>query len=139
MRKQTNLTASQSNYLGSNYFYGLENKEIDKDQAFKCFLKSANMGDHWGMVNLASCYYYGEGVEQNYKQAVHWWEKATNLGNFEAPYNLGLMYLDGTGVEKNYDKAIDFLKLAHERGSIDAEELKELFNGIEFKLYNLVA
>ena len=127
MRKQTNLTASQSNYLGSNYFYGLENKEIDKDQAFKCFLKSANMGDHWGMNEAGRCYLNGEGVEKNYKEAVKWFEKSTNLGNYEAPAYLGMMYLEGTGVEKNYDKAIDLLKLAYERGDGDAEDkLKEL-------------
>ena len=125
--QQTKLTASQLEQLGSNYRFGLNGKEMDEDQAFKCFLKSANMGDNWGMNEAGRCYLNGEGVEKNYKEAVKWFEKSTNLGNYEAPAYLGMMYLEGTGVEKNYDKAIDLLKLAYERGDGDAEDkLKEL-------------
>lgn len=40
--------------------------------------------------NLASDYYFGEGVKQDYAAAIKYYEKAAELGDAAAMYNWGL-------------------------------------------------
>ena len=41
-------------------------------EAAKWYRKSADQGEATGQHNLASMYYYGQGVPQNYVQAYKW-------------------------------------------------------------------
>jgi TPR repeat protein len=65
------------------------------------------------------CYYFGEGVTQNYTEAVKWLSKAANQGDEDAYYYLGICYEYGQGVDKDlivakrhYQQAAD---LGHEK------------------------
>lgn len=45
--------------------------------------------------DLGSRYYYGSGVEQNYKKAIEWWCRATVNGDPSAPFMLGMITYRG--------------------------------------------
>lgn len=90
----------------------------DYVEAFK-YYKLANdlMSKEYGIdtysLNVAMCYLYGIGVEQDIDTAVEQIKKLVEPNNNyscqsdidEANYLLGLLYLQGKGVTKNLDKA----------------------------------
>ena len=43
-------------------------------------LVKAQAGDAMGQYNLGWCYYYGKGVNQDYKEAVKWYTKSAEQG-----------------------------------------------------------
>ena len=47
-------------------------------------LVKAQAGDPMGQYNLGWCYYYGNGVNQDYKEAVKWWTKSAEQGHAAA-------------------------------------------------------
>lgn len=66
-------------------------------------------------------YYYGDGVEQNYKEAIKYYRMAANQGDIDAIYNLAQMYQHGEGVEKDCKEAMYYYKFAADQGDIDAK------------------
>ena len=60
--------------------------EIDAE-----LLKKAKAGDAEAQFHLATMYYVGEGVAQDYAEAAKWIRKAAEQGDAEAQYNLGIM------------------------------------------------
>ena len=76
-----------------------------------CFANQAlNDPEIW--TDLGSMYYYGDGVEQDYKQAAFWFCKAAEQGNADAQLYLGRMYQGGRGVEKDIGQAIFWYRKA---------------------------
>ena len=73
------------------------------------------------MFNFGSCYFYGNGVEQDYKQAVYWLRKAAELGDAEAQNRLGYCYDNGNGVVRNVETAIRWFMKAADQGQAKAE------------------
>jgi TPR repeat protein len=67
-------------------------------------LKSAEQGFAAAQTSLASLYYHGEGVEQDYVQAREWYRKAAEQGDATAQESLGILYERGLGVEKIFNK-----------------------------------
>ena len=79
---------------------------------------------------LGIMYYYGLGVEQNYKKAFEWIEKALKQDN---PYSsngicfpivhylLGDMYYFGQGIKQNYTKAFEYFEKAANQGYREAQ------------------
>ncbi len=84
----------------------------DNIKAAKWFLKAAENGYVNGMTHIATMYYYGRGVKQDYNKAIEWYEKAAAKGNPLSMNNLGLMYMTGEGVKQDYAKAVNWLKKA---------------------------
>lgn len=68
-------------------------------------LKSAGLGNTEAMVTLASCYFNGIGVEQDYTRAAELVQAAANEGHPYAICALGQMHLHGWGIEQDIDKA----------------------------------
>src|SRR5258707_14697617 len=52
----------------------------------------AEQGDVKAEEKLASLYYHGRGVPQDYAEAVRWYRRAAEQGDATAQFNLGLMY-----------------------------------------------
>jgi TPR repeat protein len=50
----------------------------------KWFRKAAEQGHAPAQYNLGVCYYYGNGVPQNYREAVRWIRKAAEQGHADA-------------------------------------------------------
>jgi len=66
-------------------------------------------------------YYYGEGVEQNFKEAFKWFKKAAAQGDADAQLHLGFCYMDGEGVAANEKKAAAWFRKAAAQGNADAQ------------------
>ena len=68
----------------------------------KWYEKAAAKGFAAAMNNLGDLYYYGRGVEQDYRLAAKWFEKSAANDFAIAMYNLGNLYKNGYGVTQDY-------------------------------------
>ena len=79
----------------------------------------------WGKAEsqyeLARCYFYGIGVNQNYRQAAKWFNRAAHQGHARAEAALGMMYVQGFGVSQNYETAARLFQHAASQG-LDAAQ-----------------
>lgn len=75
------------------------------------------------MSSLADIYFYGMGVNVDYKKAVYYYSKAADKGYAVAQYQLGICYSKGLGVEKDYVKAVEYFKLASSNGLKEATDV----------------
>lgn len=62
--------------------------------------------------NLGVCYYYGNGVIQDYKKAVQYYQKAAAKNHPFGMYNLAVACEHGNGTPKDLEKAIYFYRIA---------------------------
>ena len=92
-----------------------------EERRIKTYISSAENNDETAQFILGECYYYGWGVEQDYKQAVAWYRKAAEQGNARAQCNLGVCYYNGEGVEQDYKQAVAWCKKAAEQGYARAQ------------------
>lgn len=81
----------------------------------------AEQGDIAAEFKLASLYYNGKGVSQDYIEAVRWYRKAAGQGYAKAQFNLGSMYYDGKGVPKDYVEAVRWYRQAAGQGDVKAQ------------------
>jgi len=65
--------------------------------------------------NLGDCYYYGNGIQQDYAKAFDCFIKASNLNDYNAVYRVGEMYYSGKYVQQDYKKAFEYLDKAASR------------------------
>lgn len=105
--------------IGDYYANGKGVKQ-DYKQAFKFFMKSAELGDTEAMANVGLYYWQGKGISQDYEEALNWSLKAAEADNEKAMNNIGKMYYLGEGLQKNYEKAFEWFSKAAEVGDIDA-------------------
>ena len=101
----------------------------DEDKAMALFnecaggiRKLAEQNDAQAQVFLGVIYYYGQGVEQDFKEALKWYQKAAEQGLASAQYNLGLRYQYGKGVEQNYVTAYAWRNIAATNGNQNAQK-----------------
>ena len=100
-----------------------------EERRIKTYTSSAENNDVTAQLILGECYYYGWGVEQDYKQAVVWYKKAAEQGYAPAQCNLGYCYDVGRGVEQDYKQAVAWYEQAAKQGNEAAKNrLKELLN-----------
>ena len=85
------------------------------------FRKAAQQGFDKAQYKLGVCYYYGDGVEQNYEKAVEWYMKSANQGNSNAQNDLGYCYGKGYGVEQNMEKEVEWYTKAANQGHLTAQ------------------
>lgn len=103
-------------FLGNIYF-----KSSQKQEAFDCYLKAAEKGYVSAEYSLATCYYYGDGVEKNHDEAFRLFETAAKKGHRSAEEMLGECYYFGHGTERNREKGLELLHKAAKRGDKHAE------------------
>ena len=65
---------------------------------------------------LATRYYKGDGVPQDYGEAMKWCRLAATQGSAFARNMLGHMYEEGEGVEPDFQEAMKWYRLSAERG-----------------------
>ena len=73
------------------------------------------------LYQKGECYFYGDGVEQDYYQAVEWYEKAAEQGLDSAQYSLGYCYYNGIGATQDYYAAVEWYQKAAEQGYAAAQ------------------
>ena len=60
----------------SNLFYNGEGVEKTTQRHWDGICLPANQGNADAQYNVGLCYYYGNGVKQDYKEAMKWYELA---------------------------------------------------------------
>jgi len=109
--------ASVQTELGMAYYNGTIGDKPNYEKAVKHFRKAAELGNAKAQNNLAVCYKFGRGVEQDDVEAVKWFRKAAEQGNEIAQYNLGMCYEKGIGMEQDYSEAAKWYRKAAEQGN----------------------
>jgi TPR repeat protein len=84
------------------------------DAATKTLLR-AQQGDAAAEVKLASLYYDGKGVPQDYGEVIRWCRNAAQQDYAKGQYCLGDMYYHGLGVSKDYGEAVRWIQKAAEQ------------------------
>lgn len=104
--------------LGIDYLNGNDSLGIymNKEKGVELLRRAAEQGNADAQYNLGDCYYYGEGVAQDYAQAVYWYRQAAEQGNAWAQYNLGVCYAEGLGVDRDSKQAESWKNLAIQNG-----------------------
>ena len=94
---------------------------------FNKLIETARNGDTISMFEVAKCYYYGKGVEENHAEALCWYKKAADAGYDLAMFNVAECYYYGKGTEKNHAEALCWYKKAADIGNEFAQnKLKEM-------------
>jgi TPR repeat protein len=78
-------------------------------------------GDSTAQLQLATLYYQGKGVKQDYSQAFLWYRRAAQQGDADAQYSLGNMYLMGEGIKQDDYQARQWYEKAAEQGHEGAQ------------------
>lgn len=81
----------------------------------------AAQGDSIAQFNLGLCYYYGDGVPQDYELAFTWFQRAADQGHVTAQYNVGVFYDKGFLGTQDYKKATYWYRKAAEQGNSNAQ------------------
>ncbi|HWA30050.1 MAG TPA: TetR family transcriptional regulator [Rhizomicrobium sp.] len=98
--------------IGLRYLNG-DGAVVNKAEAAKWILKSANAHDPMGQYWAGEIYRHGDGTTADAAQAVHWYEAAAGQGNRQAMHDLGVAFAEGDGAAKDYvQSAIWFAKAA---------------------------
>lgn len=119
--KRNNLSSMY--YLAFCFYYGV-GTEVNLQQAFTYFDKSARLGLASAIYNVGICYYQGIGTPVNNLEAIKWFSRISNLGLAKAHYALALTLLK----EKRYEESIVYFKKAEAREYKDASyELGVIF------------
>lgn len=114
--------------LGVVYHQGTLGQAKDLKLAAKYWKIGGRLGHPDCLVNLASMYYLGYGVEKNFEKSFYLNQNASVLGSSIANQNLSMMYSQGLGVPQSHEMARYYLKLA-EGGETSAEALLEALGG----------
>ncbi|MDR1002559.1 MAG: toll/interleukin-1 receptor domain-containing protein [Oscillospiraceae bacterium] len=114
------LSIDEGYYLGLGYLNGLSGV-IEKDEKVGAdkIIGAAYSGFSAAQLKAGNMFYYGDGVEQDYKRAAELYEKAA-LKDSAVMCNLGWLYEKGEGVRQDYGKAIVFYAKAAELGNAKA-------------------
>lgn len=79
--------------------------EIRNDEAFRWFLKAAELGNPSAQYQIGKMYFHGIGCPQDVNAAFRFFYSAAVKGNSYAQYQTGRMYENGNGVEQDFKKA----------------------------------
>jgi len=81
----------------------------------------AEQGDPEAQYDLASMYFRGKGVPQDYAEAVRWYRKAAEKGYTRAENALGYVYYQGKGVPQDDAEAVRWFRKAADHGDANAQ------------------
>lgn len=107
---------SRELYARANSFYNGSGVEQNYEEAFKLYLKAAQLGHVEAMNSLGVCYENGQGADQNYIEAAKWYRQAAERGYSPAQHNLGICYEIGQGVALDYSEAVKWYRKAAMQG-----------------------
>lgn len=111
------------NMLGVYYSEGILFKQ-DYKKAIQYFDQATdiNPNNSSAQFNIGQAYYYGEGVDQDYKKAFSWLTKSANQNYSLAKIQLAEMYFSGKGIKRDVTKAIEIIKPLANLGDAKAQE-----------------
>lgn len=93
----------------------------DYATALRLWRPLAEQGDAGAQGLIASMYYNGEGVSQNYDEALKWSHRAADQGVAVDQTRLGQMYENGQGVPQDRAEAMKWYRKAADQGFARAQ------------------
>ena len=84
-------------------------------------VRLAEEGDAEAQYLLGRCYFFGNGIAQDFTEAVSWYRKAAEQGYAAAQDRMGVCYYWGSGVNQDYTEAVSWFRKAVEQGYPDAQ------------------
>jgi TPR repeat protein len=106
--------------VGGRYIYKLINRHR-LVQAASLARVRAEKDDAKAQLELATMFYYGTGVPQNYAESARWYRKAADQGDVKAKVAIAFMSYYGKGVSQDYTEAARWYRSAAEQGDAKAE------------------
>ncbi|MDR0486238.1 MAG: sel1 repeat family protein [Elusimicrobiota bacterium] len=122
LKKAAESGDAEANFnIGQMYDRGIGVSKKDEKEAFKWFLKAAELGYAKAQHKVALCFYYGRiGMPpQNFVETFKWFRKAAEQGLSDSQCCLGIMYLEGKGVSKDEKEAFKWFLKSAELGCAD--------------------
>ena len=92
----------------------------DDDDFIEPVLAAADNGNATAQALVGTMYYYGYGLNQDYKKALFWYELAAESGEVSAQATLGRMYYLGHAVRQDLVQAHKWYDIASVNGHEDA-------------------
>lgn len=89
------------------------------------WVRQAGQGDVDAQKRLGEIYYFGRGVETDYKKAFEYFRLAAGQGEITSLYRLGRCYELGLGVPRNRTRALEIYREADQKGSEEARDALE--------------
>lgn len=85
-------------------------------------LEKAEKGEFDAIYQVGNSYYFGNGVQQDYKRAYAYYVKAFSINPRDPDLNnsLGLCFINGEGIEQMPERGVAFFKAAVAFGSVVA-------------------
>jgi len=115
-RSAVSGTASSQVAIGRFYNNMRDNPQPDPVLAAKWYKMAADQGDAAGQSYLGGCYFFGDGVPQNYDMAFKLYRLAADQGNAHALFSLGGALVEGRGVVADPVEGARLIRLAAEQG-----------------------
>lgn len=107
-------------YQLANYCVNGELGFVDHPKACMLYQKSADLGNTNALVNLASLYEKGLGINKDPQKAANLYLQAAKKQNDTAMLNIGILYFTGEGIEQNFNLGIDWLLKSAQYGNSKA-------------------
>jgi hypothetical protein len=104
-------------------------KAGDFNAAYSIWAPLAQHGNALAQHHLGVMYYYGEGVQRDFKQSLHWHTKASEQGNADSMLDIGAMHSNGDGVPEDSKIAFQWFLRSADLGNAKAQ----LYSAISFR------
>ncbi|MBT4286382.1 MAG: sel1 repeat family protein, partial [Deltaproteobacteria bacterium] len=82
------------------------------DLSFDEVKQIADTGVMMAQTNLAERYFFGAGIEQDYKKAFDYYSNSAEMGDIKAQYKLGFSLINALGTESSFQEGVEWLKKA---------------------------
>lgn len=102
-----------ANGIGLTYYDG---SQRDYAEAFRWYLKAAEMGFGEAQYNVCSMTAQGLGIPADFTEALKWCSKLAERGDEWGQFGMGRIYENGTGVPPNPVKAFEWYLKSAEQG-----------------------
>jgi TPR repeat protein len=120
MRLAQSGDVCMQNILGRYYYpsgqnplpYGAKPHDFDPREAAKWYRLAAERAHGDAQASLASLYWSGEGVRQDFVEATRWSRRAADQGLSCPQLQLGEMYRDAIGAPKDYVQGHMWMNIA---------------------------
>lgn len=122
-------------YLGKLYLANQRVEETGKNPCY-CFLRAAEGAYPNAYLMVASCYFVGEGIEQDFNKAFKWGKKAAEVAD-EIHMNdqdrlflavlMGSLYANGKGTLQDFSEAAKWFRQAAEKDYAPAQGMMAFY------------
>jgi TPR repeat protein/CRISPR/Cas system-associated endoribonuclease Cas2 len=115
--------AAEGGDAGAQCALGKKIKKEDKGsaEAARWFRAAAEQGLAEAQDELGDCFFYGNGVDEDFVEAASWYRKAAEQGYAEGQFGLALCFCTGEGVDEDEAEAVIWHRKAAEQGHAGAQ------------------